>query len=60
MLYEKAWKSHVEFEVELVQPRANADSVSVPILQLLATTDLCLKKTTDADLRVIVNAGGAD
>ena len=57
---EKARKSRVEFEVVLVQPGAKADSLTEPILQLLATTELFLKKTTDASFRVIVNAGGAD
>jgi hypothetical protein len=57
---EKARKSRVEFEVVLVQPGANADSLTVPILQLLATTELFLKKTTNASFRVIVNAVGTD
>lgn len=56
---EKARKSRVEFEVVLVQPGATADTVSVPILQLLATTELFLKKTTNASFRVIVNADRA-
>jgi superfamily II DNA or RNA helicase len=53
---EKSRKSKIEFEVVLVQPGASADSVTVPILQLLATTELFLKKTTDADFRVVLNA----
>lgn len=53
---EKARKSRVEFEVVLVQPGASVDSVTVPILQLLATTELFLKKTTDANFRVVLNA----
>lgn len=57
---EKARKSRVEFEVVLVQPGAHADSVTVPILQLLATTELFLKKTTDAKFRVVLNAARAD
>lgn len=53
---EKSRKSKVEFEVVLVQPGASTDSVTVPILQLLATTELFLKKTTDANFRVVLNA----
>ena len=53
---EKSRKSKVEFEVVLVQPGASVDSVTVPILQLLATTELFLKKTTDANFRVVLNA----
>ncbi|MDQ4419036.1 DEAD/DEAH box helicase family protein [Sphingobium sp. DEHP117] len=52
---EKARKSRLQFEVVLVQPGASVNSVTVPILQLLATTELFLKKTTDADFRVILN-----
>lgn len=57
---EKARKSRVEFEVVLVQPGAHADSVTVPILQLLATTELFLKKTTDAKFRVVLNSATVD
>ncbi|UVO30396.1 DEAD/DEAH box helicase [Bradyrhizobium arachidis] len=53
---EKARKSKVEFEVILVQPGANAEIVSDDILRLIATTELFLKKTTEATFRVIVNA----
>jgi len=57
---EKARKSRLEFEVVLVQPGASVDSVTVPILQLLATTELFLKKTTDANFRVVLNVTGPD
>ncbi|MBB3810577.1 DEAD/DEAH box helicase [Pseudochelatococcus contaminans] len=57
---EKARKSRVEFEVILVQPGAHADTVTVPILQLPATTELFLKKTTDAKFRVVLNAARAE
>lgn len=53
---ERSRKSKVEFEVVLVQPGASADSVTVPILQLLATTELFLRKTTDANCRIVLNA----
>lgn len=51
-----------EFDVVLVlvQPGASVDRVTVPILQLLASTELFLKKTTDANFRVVLNAAGAD
>lgn len=55
---DKARKSRVEFEVVLVQPGANVATVTVPILQLLATTELFLKKTTDANFRVVLNDAG--
>ena len=41
-----------------MQPGASAATVTVPILQLLATTELFLKKTTDASFRVVINAAG--
>ncbi|MGW9332512.1 hypothetical protein [Bosea sp. NPDC055594] len=57
---EKTRRLRVEFEVVLEQPGAHADSVTVRILQLLATTKLFLKKTTNAKFRVILNAARAD
>ncbi|WP_434730624.1 DEAD/DEAH box helicase [Rhizobium binae] len=56
---EKARKSKVEFEVILVQPGASVETVSDDILRLIATTDLFLKKTTEATFRIVVNAGNA-
>lgn len=53
---EKSRKSKVKFEVVIVQPGASLDSMTVPILQLIATTELFLKKTTDANFRVVINA----
>lgn len=57
---EKARKSEVEFEVVLVQPGASVATVTVPILQLLATAELFLKKTTDANFRVVLNTSGIE
>jgi hypothetical protein len=53
---EKARKSKVQIEVILVQPGASVDTVSDDILRLIATTELFLKKTTEATFRVVVNA----
>jgi superfamily II DNA or RNA helicase len=53
---DKSRKSKVEFEVILVQPGASVGSVTESSLQLLATTELFLKKTTDASFRVVLNA----
>jgi superfamily II DNA or RNA helicase len=52
---EKARKSKVDFEVIIVQPGANPESVTSSILQLLATTESFLKKTTDANFRVVLS-----
>jgi len=54
---EKARKSRIQFEVLPVQPGANEATMSDDILRLLATTELYLKKTTEADFRVVVNSG---
>lgn len=54
---EKARKSKLEFEVLLVQPGANVQTVSDDILRLIATTELFLKKTTEAIFRVAINSG---
>lgn len=53
---EKSRESRVEFEVVIIQPGASKDSVTIPILQLLGTTELFLKKTTDAHFRVALNS----
>jgi hypothetical protein len=53
---EKARKSKIVFEVLLVQPGASLRTISDDILRLLATTELFLKKTTQAHFRVIINA----
>ncbi len=58
---EKARKSRVEFRGRSRTAGANADSVTIPILHMLATTELFLKKNhgTPAS-RVIVNAWRVD
>jgi superfamily II DNA or RNA helicase len=53
---EKARRSKVAFEVILVQPGANVETVSDDILRLVATTELFLKKTAGATFRVVLNA----
>lgn len=53
---EKARKSKLEFEVIVVQPGATAETITDDILRLIATTELFLKKTTQAAFRVVVNA----
>lgn len=50
---EKARRAKLEFEVILVQPGASAQTVSSDALKLLATTELFLKKTTDAVFRFV-------
>ena len=50
---EKSRKSKLKFEVIIVQPGLRKSSVSDKMLKLLATTELYLKKTTEADFTVI-------
>lgn len=52
---EKSRRSKLLFEMVLVQPGASAATVTDDSLRLLATTELYLKKTTQADLRVVVS-----
>jgi superfamily II DNA or RNA helicase len=52
---EKARRSKVEFEVIIAQPGASADSISHDARKLIATTDLFLRKTTEAIFRVAVS-----
>ena len=52
---DKARKAIVKFEVILVQPGASVRTVTDDALRLLATTELFLKKTTEAVVRVIVS-----
>jgi len=52
---EKGRRSKLPFEMILVQPGASAATVTDDSLRLLATTELYLKKTTQADLRVVVS-----
>jgi len=53
---EKSRKSKLEFEVVLVQPGVTSATLSDDMLRLLATTELFLKKTTEAAFRVIINS----
>lgn len=52
---EKARRANVEFEVLLVQPGTSIATITDDGLRLLATTELFLKKTTEATFRVIVS-----
>ncbi len=53
---EKARRAKLEFEVVIVQPGASKATLTNDIRSLLATTELYLKKTAAADLRVVVSA----
>ena len=53
---DKARRAGVKFEMILVQPGASIATVTDDALKLLGTTELYLKKTTQADLRVILSA----
>lgn len=52
---EKARKSNIDFEVIIVQPGGSASTLSSDILKLLGTTELYLKKTSQASFRVITS-----
>ncbi len=52
---DKARRSKLLFEMILVQPGASLMSVTDDSLRLLATTELYLRKTTQASLRVIIS-----
>lgn len=43
-----------------MQPGATTDSVTLPVLPRLATTELFLKTTTDAKFQVVLNTARAD
>jgi hypothetical protein len=45
----------VTFEIILVQPGASVATITADALKLLGTTELYLKKTTQADLRIILS-----
>jgi hypothetical protein len=51
---EKSRRSTLQFEMILVQPGASAATVTEDSLRLITTTELYLRKTTHADLRVVV------
>jgi hypothetical protein len=53
---DKARRASVKFEMILVQPGASVATTTDDALKLLGTTELYLKKTTQADLRVILSA----
>jgi hypothetical protein len=52
---EKSRKSKLEFEVVLVQPGGSIRDITEDSLRLLATTEVYLKKTTEATFRVIIS-----
>ena len=52
---EKSRRATVEFEMILVQPGASANTATDDALRLLATTELYLTKTTEAQFRVAVS-----
>jgi superfamily II DNA or RNA helicase len=52
---EKARRSKLKFEVIIVQPGGSKSTLSPDILNLLGTTELYLKTTTQGDLRVVVS-----
>lgn len=53
---DKARRARLEFEMILVQPGASIATVTDDALKLLGTTELYLKKTSEANLRVILSA----
>jgi len=50
---EKSRKAQVKFEVIVVQPGISRSSLTSDMAKLLGTTELFLKKTTEAEFRVI-------
>lgn len=52
---DKARRAAVEFEVIIAQPGASAAAVNEDALLLLGTTELYLRKTAAAGLRVILS-----
>ena len=50
---EKSRKAVVKFQVMIVQPGISKKGLSTDMAKLLATTDLFLKRTTDAEFRVV-------
>ncbi len=52
---EKARRATVTFEMILIQPGASARAIPTDALRLLGTTELYLRKTAQADLRVILS-----
>lgn len=53
---DKARRARMDFEMILVQPGASVATVTDDALKLLGTTELYLKKTSEANLRVILSA----
>lgn len=54
-LKNRARVSKIKFNVTIVQPGISKNKISNDMLRILATTELFLKKTSDAELLVIVN-----
>jgi hypothetical protein len=55
-LKEKSRRAQLLFEVVLVQPGASVQTITDDCLRLLATTELFLRKTTEAQFRVILSS----
>ncbi|WP_408950269.1 DEAD/DEAH box helicase [Lysobacter sp. Hz 25] len=54
-LKEKSRRAQLLFEIVLVQPGASVQTITDDCLRLLATTELFLRKTTEAQFRVILS-----
>lgn len=52
---EKSRKTTVKFEVIVVQPGFSRSSITPDMAKLLATTELFLKRTTEAEFRVVAS-----
>ncbi len=50
---DKARRSKIKFDIIIVQPGLKKSTASQDMLKLIATTELYLKKTTEADFRII-------
>lgn len=50
---EKSRKASIKFEVLIVQPGISPSTISPSMAKLLSTTELFLKRTTDASFRII-------
>ncbi len=53
---EKARRSTVKFEVIIVQPGISKSAISNDMARLLATTEVYLKRTTEAEFRVVTSS----
>jgi hypothetical protein len=53
---DKARRAKLDFEVILIQPGASIASITDDALRLVATTELYLLKTTQANFRIVLSA----